>query len=356
VGRFGRFLQGIRVLDLSRHLPGPLVTLFFGDMGADVLKIEPPDGDEMRHLGPMDHQGRSAYFDAVNAGKTTRRMNLKDATAKAEFLELVRGADVLLESFRPGVMGRLGLGYETLAALNPRLVYCALNGFGSTGPLADVPAHDINYLALAGALGHNATVFDPPVADCTGALFAAVAILGALHARAADGKGCYIDVALGDAIMPLQVYQLAELGLTGRPPVQRSGLLNGGAACYRVYETADGHRVTLGALEPKFWEAFCAAAARPEWQDRRDEPLPQEALISEVSAMFAGLTLAQCNERFASADCCYAPVADLGEALRSPHVRSRGLVRGPINGPWQALFPAVVDGEPPAARHDVREG
>jgi crotonobetainyl-CoA:carnitine CoA-transferase CaiB-like acyl-CoA transferase len=355
VSRLREFLKGIRILDLSRHLPGPLLTLFLADMGADVLKIEPPAGDELRVLGPPGPNGRSVYFDAVNAGKTTRRMDLRDATVRAEFLELVRGSDILIESFRPGVMTRLGVGYETLTAVNRRLIYCSLNGFGVSGPLAQTPAHDVNYLALAGALDHNADFFDPPVADCAGSLFAAVAVLGALHQRAADSNGCHLDVALGDAVMPLQLFQLAELALTGATAPPRAGLLNGGAACYRIYETADRRRVSLGALEPKFWRAFCAAANRPDWERRHGDPLPQDALAAEISAMFAGLTLVECNKRFAAANCCFAPVLDLSEAIQSTHVRNRGVVHRTKTGSLQALFPAVVDGEPPEPRAEVSE-
>lgn len=355
MSRLRRFLGGIRVLDLSRHFPGPFVTLLLADMGADVVKIEPPMGDELRFVGPKASNGHSAYFESVNAGKTTRRMDLRDAAARAEFLDFVRGSDVLVESFRPGVMARLGAGYETLKALNPKLVYCSLNGFGCAGPLAQMPAHDINYLALAGALHHNTDIFDPPVADCAGALFGAIAILGALHARATDGKGCHIEVALGDAVMPLQLFQLAKLGLTAAAPRPRTGLLNGGAACYRIYETADGRRVSLGALEPKFWRAFCVAAKRPDWEARHNDPLPQEALTAEVAAMFGALTQPQCNERFAPADCCFAPVLDLAEAIDSAHVRSRGIVHRTASGALQALFPALVDGEPPPARSELRE-
>jgi len=354
MSRLNEFLHGVRVLDLSRHLPGPLATLFLADMGAEVLKIEPPGGDELRAMGPRGADGRSIYFDAVNAGKTTRRLDLTRPDVRQEFLDLVTTADVLLESFRPGVMTRLGVGYETLRTANPRLVYCSLNGFGASGPLAQAAGHDVNYLSLAGALFHNdggdTPFFDPPVADCAGALFAALAIAGALHRRAHDGKGCHIDLALADAVMPLQVCHLAELAASGVPPRPREGLLNGGAACYRVYDTADRRRVGLGALEPKFWRAFCAAAARPDWEPQHRNPLPQTRLIAEVAAMFGGLTLAQCEERFATADCCYAPVLDLAEAIASPHVRQRGLVQRTSSGGLQALFPAVVDGARPTPR------
>lgn len=358
MSRLNGFLQGVRVLDLSRHLPGPLATLFLADMGAEVLKIEPPAGDEMRVMGPIGANGRSVYFDAVNAGKTTRQLDLKRPDDRLAFLDLVKTADVLIESFRPGVMSRLGVGYETLTASNPRLIYCSLNGFGERGPLSQRAAHDVNYLSLAGTLFHNdggdTPFFDPPVADCAGALFAALAIVGALHGRARDGKGCHIDLALADVTMPLQVFHLAAFAQSGVPPRQSEGLLNGGAACYRVYRTADDRRVSLGALEPKFWRAFCAAAARPDWEARHGDPLPQTELMKEVATMFRALTWAECDERFGQADCCFAPVLDLRESLESPHVRERGLVHRTVTGELQALFPAVIDGERPMPRASIR--
>lgn len=344
------FLRGVRVVDLSRHLPGPFVTLLLADMGAQVSKIEPPAGDELRDLGPRTASGHSAYFEAVNAGKTTRRVDLKQPAGVAEVLAEVRDADVLIESFRPGVMARLDLDYEAVKAINPGLVYCSLNGFGATGPLSQVAAHDINYLALAGVLGYNTSHFDPPIADYAAALFATVAIIGALHARVRSNLGCHIDVALADAAMALQHFQFAALGVTGIPPQPRQGLLNGGAACYQIYETFDHRRVSLGALEPKFWRAFCVAAHRLDWEARHHDPLPQVALATEVAAMFSALTLAQCNERFTAADCCYAPVLDLAEVIDSPHVRSRGVVRTTEDGETQVLFPVLVNGEPPATR------
>ena len=351
MSRLNTFLAGTRVLDLSRHMPGPLATLLLADMGADVIKIEPPAGDEMRSLGPKVDGGTSIYFEAVNAGKTTRRMDLTVAPVREEFRALVQGADVLLESFRPGVMTRLGVGYAVLKEINPRLVYCSLNGFGYGGPQARVPAHDVNYLALAGALHHNGgspPFFDPPFADCAGSLFAVIAILGALHGRARDGRGCEIDLALADAIMPLELFHLAELGV-GIAPRPREGILNGGAACYNVYATADGIRVSLGALEPKFWRAFCSSAERPDWITRHADPLPQHELKAELAAMFGTLTLAECNARFTDCGCCFAPILDLRAAIESPHYRQRGLVRESSTG-VEAVFPAIVDGETPAPR------
>ena len=358
MSRLNGFLQGVRILDLSRHLPGPLATLFLGDMGAEILKIEPPGGDEMRTMGPIGPEGRSVYFDAVNAGKSTRRLDFRRADDRLAFLDLVNTADVVVESFRPGVMSRLEVGYETLKAVNPRLIYCSLNGFGAEGPLSQRAAHDVNYLSLAGTLFHNdggdTPFFDPPVADCAAALFAALTIVGALHGRARDGTGCHIDLALADVTMPLQLFHLAAFAQSRVPPRPAEGLLNGGAACYRVYRTADNRRVSLGALEPKFWRAFCAAAVRPDWEARHRDPLPQTQLIAEVATMFRALTLAECEERFDTADCCFAPVLDLGAALESAHVRARGLVQRTAEGEMQALFPAVVDGERPRPRASIR--
>lgn len=357
MSRLNGFLTGVRVLDLSRHLPGPLATLLLADMGADILKIEPPTGDGLRTMGPPAAGGTSAWFQAVNAGKTSRRMDLKNERERESFHELVRGADVLMESFRPGVMSRLGLGYEHLQPLNPRLVYCSLSGFGTGVPLESAAGHDINYLARAGALHHGngvAPSLNVQMADGAGGLFAVVAILGALLGRAADGRGCYIDLALADAVMPLQVLQLAALGVTGAAPQPGAGLLNGGAACYRLYETADGRHVSLGALEPKFWRAFCAAAERTDWIQRHSDVLPQTALIDEVSAFFRRLAFAECESRFADADCCYAPVLDLKEAVESPRVQARGLLRRTPAGRFEALFPALVDGEAPSPREAGR--
>jgi hypothetical protein len=177
MSRANQWLHGIRVLDLSRYIPGPLATMLLADLGAEVLKIEAPDGDEMQHLGPRDAAGKPIFYSSLNAGKTVRRMNLKNEAERAEFLRLVESADVLLESFRPGVMAKLGIGYDKLRSINPRLVYCALSGYGANGPLAREAGHDANYLALAGVLYRNGApapnYFDPPVCDNVGAQLAA---------------------------------------------------------------------------------------------------------------------------------------------------------------------------------------
>ncbi len=357
--RLHLFAHGVRVLDLSWFLPGPLASLLLADMGAEVLKIEPPDGDPMRELGPHDAAGTPVFHAAVNAGKTVLRLDLRRPDGRAVFLDLVRGADVLIEGFRPGVMARLGADWPTLREVNPRLIYCSLSGYGAEGPLAQVAGHDNNYLATAGVMHRNGegtpAFLDPPVADGAGALFAAMTILGALHARQREGRGCHIDIALADAVMPLQLFQVAAHGADGRVPQPGETYLNGGAAYYRTYRCADGRHVTLGAIEPKFWRAFCEAARRPDWTPRQADPLPQRALIAEVQAFFRTLTLEEAMARFGAADCCLSAVLDLGEAIASPHHSARRLVRRSAEGALQTLFPAWVDGLPPSTRPPLRE-
>lgn len=352
--RLGRFARGVKVLDVSSFLPGPLASLLLADMGAEVLKIEPPGGDPMIALGPRDADGAPVFHRAVNAGKSVRRMDLKDRAAHAEFLALVAASDVLIEGFRPGVMQRLGLGYEALRAINPGLIFCSLSGYGAAGDLAQAAGHDANYLAAAGVLHrngrHGPDFYDPPLADVSGSLFGVIAILGALRAREADGQGCQIDIALADTPMPLQLFALAEFGANGTVPQRRETYLNGGAAYYQVYATQDGRHVAVGAIEAKFWAAFAGAAGHPDWIARQAEALPQTGLIGDVAAYFAGVTLEECLRVFAHPDCCVSPVLDLGEAVASPHHRDRHLVRRAPDGALQSLFPAWIDGVPPGAR------
>jgi alpha-methylacyl-CoA racemase len=329
-----------------------MASLLLADMGADVLKVEPPQGDGMRLLGPRDAAGKPLFHAAVNAGKTVCRIDLKSPDGRQEFLRHIDTADVLIEGFRPGVMARLGLGYDTLRSRNRGLIFCSLSGYGAEGPLAQTAGHDANYLALAGVLHRNGVpprFFDPPVADVTSSLFAALAILGAVNGRRRDGLGCHIDLGIADVAMPLQLFEVAAFGVNHTVPQPEETYLNGGAAYYHVYAAADRRHVVLGAVEAKFWRGFCEAAGHPEWIARQNETLPQHALIADVAAFFAALPLAECTSRFAVADCCVTPVLDLAEALHSAHHRARGVVRES-----QALFPALIDGQPPAARADFQ--
>jgi alpha-methylacyl-CoA racemase len=357
MSRLNSFLQGLRVVDVSAYLPGPMASLLLADMGADVLKVEPPQGDGMRLLGPRDAAGKPLFHAALNAGKAVCRIDLKSPDGRAEFLHHVDAADVLIEGFRPDVMARLGLDYDTLRLRNPGLIFCSISGYGAEGPLAQTAGHDANYLALAGVLHRNGVpprFFDPPVADVTSSLFAALAILGAVNGRRRDGQGCHIDLGIADVAMPLQLFEVAAHGANGTVPQPEETYLNGGAAYYRIYPTADRRHVAVGAVEAKFWRGFCEAAGHPEWIARQDERLPQHALIGDVAAFFAGMSLADCEVRFAAADCCVTPVLDLAEALRSEQHRARGVVRRGPNGGLQALFPALIDGQPPAVRPDFQ--
>jgi crotonobetainyl-CoA:carnitine CoA-transferase CaiB-like acyl-CoA transferase len=358
MSRLNTWLGGVRVLDLSRYRPGPFAGMLLADMGAEVLKIEGPDGDDMQHLGPRDAGGEPIFYPSLNGGKKVRRMDLKNAAVRQEFLGLVASADVLLETFRPGVMARLGVGYPVLSKANPRLVYCALSGYGANGPLALAAGHDANYLALTGILFRNGrgtgAYFDPPVADDCGALFAVIAILGALRDRDRTGRGCEIDMGLADAVWPLQSFQVADYGERGYSPGPEETYLNDGAAWYRAYRTRDGQLVALGAAGGVFWQRFCQAAGRPEWIAREADPLPQRPLINELDQFFAGLNLAECVARFVPADCCFTPVLTLAEAVDSEQTRSRRIVRRSPSGVLQALFPAWVDGQPPDTRGALR--
>ena len=358
--RLHQFLAGTKVLDLSRHLPGPLATLLLADMGAEVTKVESPEGDELRAIGPRGEDGRPIYFEAINAGKRSIRLDLKSEAGKATLRKLAASADILVESFRPDVMMRLGLDSEALCTANPRLIYISMSGYGQDGPLRDVAGHDANYLAVNGLLSASGsadrlTYMYPPMADCTASMFAVSAILGALMARERDGLGCRIDLALADVMMPFQIFGLAALGSMGHVPAPEAELLNGGWACYRPYRTRDGRDVALGAVEPRFWAAFCAASTRRDWLGRHDEPLPQRELIAEIQAHFATLSLDECIARYAGADCCLTPVLNLGQAVESPHFRARGLVRRhPQTAVYEAAFPVCIDGERPSLRQPLR--
>ena len=356
---FSTLLDGVRVLDLSQYISGPLASLILSDMGSDVLKVEPPHGDGMRALGPRDHEGGGLFHRCINAGKRVVRLDLKQREDHALLLSLVEDADVLLEGFRPGVMQRLGLDYPRLKRRNPRLIYCAISGYGATSYRANRAGHDANYLAEAGVLDRNGTerpiYFDPPVADMSAALYAAVSLIAALYRRTVTGAGCYVDLALADVAMPLQQFQIAHFGHNGYEPKRGQTYLNAGAAYYNIYKTADGEHIVIGAVEEKFWHAFCQAAQRPQWIARQSEPIPQTSLIADVAARIGEFTAAECDQRFEHANCCYCRVVSLGEALSSKHVTQRKLVGRGGDQVLQSLFPAWVDGEPPVLRTPMRE-
>jgi len=351
-------LAGLRVLDLSQWLPGPFAAQMLADLGAAVLKVEPPAGDPARALGPEAESGLSLFYRQVNQGKTVLRLDLKQGEDRALFLRLVAKADVLTESFRPGTLARLGLSSETLREANPRLVHTALSGWGQSGPYALRAGHDINYLAVGGGLSRSGSeerpqFAFPPVADYASALLATLVTLAGLLRRATAGTGSFIDVSLMETVLAWQgmAQSLARRGLLeGRG----EGLLSGGAACYNLYRTAEGAFVSLGAIETKFWANFCAAMRRPDWTPRQWEPFPQRALIAEVAAAFGAAERAHWQGLLEPVDCCFEAVLEPDELPGHPQVAARGLL-AESGGLVQALFPALLDGIGPASRPEVRE-
>jgi alpha-methylacyl-CoA racemase len=317
-------LAGLRVLDLSRLLPGGFCSLLLADFGAEVIKVEDMGmGDYVRADAPA--------FLALNRNKRSIRVDLKSDGGREAFLRLARGADVVLESFRPGVMDRLGVGYERLREENPRLVYCAITGYGQDGPFAARAGHDMNYLARIGLLDLSGEPDGPPVqaagqiADLGGgALMAAVGILAALRECDRSGEGQLVDVSMTDGALSWLAMVAARFLAGGELPRRGRTELAGGLICYRPYRCADGW-VTLGALEPKFWRAWCEGVGRPELADRQFEPVGSDT-HREVEAVFAARTRAEWEAFNDEHDCCLEPVLDLGEALDSALVRARGMV------------------------------
>ena len=347
------FLKGTRVLDLSQYLPGPFAARLLSDMGADVVKVEPPAGDPLKHLDTEGGSGTSPFYEMINAGKTVVTLDLKSDAGHDAFEALVSGADVLLESYRPGVLDRLGFGADRLEALNPTLIHCALSGYGQTGTYRLVAGHDISYVSMTGGLSVSGTaetpaITYPPMADHAGAMQAVITILGALIARNAGGGGAFLDVSLSESLLSWQ-----GPGLT-LPPPRGAGVINGGAAFYQIYRTADDRFVSLSPLEPKFWVNFCTAVDRAQWIPRQFEPMPQTALIAEVAALFAGRPLSRWDALLGEVECCYQAILDYTEVPGHPHSRARGLVRE-SNGIIDVLFPAYVNGQPPVERTPLRK-
>jgi alpha-methylacyl-CoA racemase len=319
-------LDGIRVLDLSRLLPGGYCSLLLADYGADVLKVEDTGlGDYIRWSPPaydgVEPSAASALFLSLNRGKRSIRVNLKVREGQDVLLRLVREHDVLLESFRPGVLDRLGVGYERLRHENPGLVYCAITGYGQEGPDRSRPGHDMNYLARGGLLGLSGLPGGPPVpaagqiADIGGGgLMAAFGILAALHERERSGEGQLVDVSMTRGAQSWLAMVAARHFADGAVPRRGELELAGGLPCYRPYECSDGW-VTLGALEPKFWQALCAGLGRDDLLERQMDP----TVATELEAVFAGRTRAEWAAFDDEHGCCLEPVLDLDEALdRSP--------------------------------------
>ena len=322
-------LSGLLVVDFTTLLPGPLATLMLAEAGAEVIKIEQPGGENARRFPPMI-DGESAAFVMLNRGKVSMSLDLKNDADRAKLIQLVKRADILVEQFRPGVMTRLGLGYEDARAFNPRLIYCSISGYGQTGPRVHEAGHDINYIGNTGLLdlqpGPREHPVVPPMlaADIAGGSFPAVInILLALRARDKSGQGCRLDIAMTDAMFTFTWAALALGVATKRFPAPGEMWLVGGSPRYQIYPAKDGKLIACGAIEQKFWLAFTKAIGLPTpfFDDTRDPKATRDA----VAELIAARTSEEWRPIFAAADCCTTVVTPLEEAMRDPHFVERGL-------------------------------
>ena len=326
-------LAGLRILDLTRLLPGPVATLHLADLGADVIKIEDPQlGDYARTLGTgqqaADGQD-SAYFRMINRNKRGLCLDLKQPEGVEVFLRLARDADVIIESFRPGVVDKLGIGYATVAAINPRIVYCAISGYGQDGPYRHLAGHDINYLGYAGVLGQIGREGSDPaipnfqIADLLGgALTATTGLLAAVIEARQTGQGRHVDVSMTDSVLAHTYFAMLRLDQHGRSAPAGGDVLSGGVPCYGVYRCRDGRHMAVGALEGKFWQLCCGVLERPDWIARQFDP----ALRTDMAALFATRDRDDWAARFAPVDCCVTPVLSPEEALVNEQIAARGMV------------------------------
>jgi crotonobetainyl-CoA:carnitine CoA-transferase CaiB-like acyl-CoA transferase len=317
-------LEGLRVIDLSLFLPGPYLTLMLADHGAEVIKVEPPgEGDPTRHLGPRDG-GETVYFRNLNRGKKSVVVDLKNPRDRESLLALCDTADVFVESFRPGVVDRLGVGYEQLRARNPRIVYCSISAFGQQGPHRDRPAHDLAVEGLSGVLsitlGQDGKPAIPglPLADLLASLHGLAGVLMALLRREQTGKGDYLDIAMHDSMLAGTPNVLGPTLAENRQPEPRHERSTGGSAFYRLYETADGRHLALGGQEPKFVRALLGALGRLDLAPLCEKPGPhQQPVMDFLAGVFRGKALKENLAFLAPLDVCYAPVNTLPEALEA---------------------------------------
>jgi crotonobetainyl-CoA:carnitine CoA-transferase CaiB-like acyl-CoA transferase len=326
-------LAGVKVVDLSLFLPGPHLTMMMADHGAEVVKIEPyNDGEPGRRIG-LAEDGETVFFRNTHRGKRSLRLNLKHPEGREILLRLADRADVLVESFRPGVADRLGVGYAEVSERSPHLVYCSISAFGQTGRYRDRPAHDLAVEAMAGLVSVNLSPEDRPAmpgvaaADMAGSLMALSGILMALLRQRVTGRGDYLDIAMHDALLAWTANVLGPVFTEGCPPVPKQERTWGGAAFYNLYETSDGRWLALGASEPKFAETFLAKAGRSDLAPyARRPPGEQGPLISCLRDLFRERTLAEWLAWLDGMDVAYAPVRSLADAIEDPHTHERGMV------------------------------
>ena len=315
-------LRGIKVLDVTYYLPGPYAAMRLAEMGATVIKVEPPGGD------PAKYMGSGIVHKANNGGKKIITIDLKTHEGQLSMVKLIETADVILESFRPGTMERLGFGYEAVKKYKPGIVYCSMTGYGHLGPLAKFGSHDINYMALSGVLaqfideGGNPVPPKNTIADYVGALNVSEGILAALIHKLRTGEGAYVEIAIADAMRSFQGTHLGyiEAGVSERGIPE----IDGTRIAYGIYRTKDHRHVVLGALEPKFWGNFCTFANRPDWHQQAFLKVGTEE-HKEVSAFFASYTWAEWLDISLRTDFCVTPVMQVSELEKHPHWRTEAI-------------------------------
>lgn len=326
-------LAGLRVLDLTRLLPGPFASMQLGDLGADVIKIEDTGaGDYARTAGAV--HGNISYFQLVNRNKRSLRLDLKQPLGVEVFLRLAREADVIVEGFRPGVADRLGVGYPAVSSINPRVVYCSITGYGQDGPYRDRAGHDLNFLGYAGVLDQIGVCGGAPavpnfqIGDLLGgSAMALVGILSAVIDARASGRGRYVDVAMTDAVFAHAIFPLLAVLERGAAIARGEDLLSGGMPSYCVYETSDGRFMAVAALEKKFWQRLCAALDRPDLEAFGFVTGREGARVrGELQAVFSQRTFADWQNVFDNADCCVTPVLRMEESLDNEQLVARGMV------------------------------
>jgi crotonobetainyl-CoA:carnitine CoA-transferase CaiB-like acyl-CoA transferase len=352
-------LKGITVFDLSRLLPGGFCSMLLGDFGAEVIKVEEPGRGDYVRWAPPFIDGQSAYFLSINRNKKSIVLDLKNRRGTEVFLRLVRTADVVIESFRPGVVDRLGIGYQSIAEVNPRIVYCSISAFGQSGPFRNREGHDLNCLALSGFLSITGIKRGPPIipgvqlSDYTGGMMALVAILLALIERKKSGRGQYCDISMLDTITSWMGMPFVKYLADGLLPGSQDSMFNGALACYNVYKTKDDRYVALGGLEEKFWISFCKVIGREDliplqWEDKTI----QEKMKEELSLLFREKTRDEWLKLLDGQGTCFSPVLNIEETLNFPHLRVRGMFQR-IKGEGgrtvpQAGFPIKLSNTPAA--------
>ena len=345
-----RPLAGVRVLDLTRLLPGAYATLLMADLGADVVKVEDPrGGDPARQMPPLSGD-TSVYYTVLNRNKRSITLDLRSRASATVLDALLPQFDIVVESFRPQTSRRLGVDAATIRARHPRIIYASITGFGQNGPYAELPAHDINYESLSGLLSvrrNPAVAPEVPgmlLADIGAALNGAAGVLAALYQREKTGMGAAVDVAIHEAALSWLLFPAARELMAGAEGDPRDLPIHGRDACYNIYETADGLYLALGALETKFWSTFCARIGRPELvalQDALGER--QAAVVAELRALLRTRTRAAWLELFANDEVCLTPVNDVASALRDPHITARGAVQRLDGSTWVTTPIAITD-------------